>query len=273
MSSKIANCESIKDSFAEFLAASTTVLSVGQTCVLTLPVLSVDGRWADVFIERKLKNNLLVHDNGKASAEMFLQGVNMTGRIRREFELLARRYGVYFDSKSERFEALCKEDSANDLILRVAACSAVATRSLLDVVAIEEQECAVSHVRDFLEHWKRKHRSVGLSEREAFEGASKQHVFDFVLRALKKPPIVGVAVLSPTVSGLNTAERFGFKIQDLRATKAELKSIAVRTKPLNWSKDAVRVVERFADLVIKLDPAQRMLPTVEDDLNRMLGVA
>lgn len=274
--SKTLPCDSILDSVRSFIVSNTSAVSVGDTCIVTLPVPTVDGRWSDVFVVRRLKESLLVHDNGRASMEMFLRGTPLGDADHKEFSLLAKRYALHYSKREERFEAICKGQEAQDVIVRVAACSAVACRSLLEKRAADAiDESAVLHVKNILQKWRQKHPGVQLEERVKFDGSAKAHTFDFLLTASHHA--AAVSILTPTVSSIDSAERFGFKVQDMRAGNFKLRNVAVRVNRADgaqWSRPAIKVVDHFADLVIPVNLRQRTLPNTEDEgLTKLLTQA
>lgn len=268
------SCEALRESVVSFMAGNTFAMSAGGACVITLPVLTVDGRWSDVFIESRMKNSLIVHDNGKAFSEMFMHGLSISDKAYRDFSDLAHKYAIHFSREKERFETLCETGKAQDAIVRVATCSAVATRSLLEAQSVDDEDSAIAHVRIVLDSWIKRHKrkDVKITENTKMEGASKQHVFEFALH-LADHPTTAISVLSPTVSAINTAERFGFKIQDLRNARAQFRSVAVRVKRAGgWSKSAIKIIDHFSDLSIPVDLKQRSFPAIEQDrLDRLIA--
>ncbi len=56
------NCQSIRDSVAAYLAGSTTMSQRPDSCIITLPIPTLDGRLVDVFVEGTLADYVVVHD-------------------------------------------------------------------------------------------------------------------------------------------------------------------------------------------------------------------
>ena len=66
-------CQSVRDAMVAYLLETTVGEQIGDVCVVTLPIPTIDGRFVDVFVESRIGDYLLVHDGGKAANELILQ--------------------------------------------------------------------------------------------------------------------------------------------------------------------------------------------------------
>ena len=87
----VLNCQTTRESLIGYIANATAVTQIGETCVATLPIPTVDGRLVNVFVETTLGDYFVVHDGGKAVNELILQGVKIADSITQRFDALARR--------------------------------------------------------------------------------------------------------------------------------------------------------------------------------------
>src|SRR4051794_38149538 len=133
-----ANCKSIKAAVLQHLAEGTAVEHVGELCIVTLPIRTIDDRLVDVFVEPRQADFYLVHDACKAANELILRGINITNAMNRNYSLLAERFGVKWSG--EMFQTGCKVNGIASSALAIAMCSSMATLDLLGFVAEPEEE-------------------------------------------------------------------------------------------------------------------------------------
>jgi hypothetical protein len=233
-----------------YIADATAVTLVGNTCVATLPIPTVDGRLVDVFVETTLGDYYVVHDAGKAINELILQGVNITDSVTQHFEALARRFKISYTD--ETFKATVRSNEVQAMILAVGMCSGLAMAQLVGHIPAATEEPIRVQFGHALRGWARKRFKVAGDV--TVRGGYAQHRFDFVAYPKHaKAHTVAMSVLLPGSNSLAAAERFGFKATDLRATKyRNWKKVAVQGRSESWSGEAKALLVRCADVVIEL---------------------
>jgi hypothetical protein len=211
-------CQSLKESLVRHFARATAVSQMGDACVATLPIPTVDGRVVDVFVETTLGDYFVVHDDGKAVDELVLQGVKITQSVADHFAAIARRFKVsYVD---ETFRSTVRSDDLQAAILAVGTCSSLAIGQLVGQIAVLPEEPIREQFGHALKSWARQRLKV---QREvAVTGRKTRHKFDFVAspKTGRSRPIA-VSVLLPGSNSKGAAERFGFIATDLDATPFE----------------------------------------------------
>jgi hypothetical protein len=243
-------CHSVKQSLVEYLVGTTTVEQVGDSCVATLPIPTVDGRLVDVFIETRMGDYCLIHDGGKAVNELILQGVKITPSINEHFEALAARFSLSY--AGEMFKAAGKMADARSMILAVGMCSSLAVGQLVGHIATLVEEPLREQFGHALRGWARKRFKI--SGDVTVQGGSYQHKFDFVAYPKKsQEQAIAMSVLAPGSSPLGTAQRFGFKVLDLQSTPyAKWRRVAVEGRSELWTPEAKTLIRKFADAVIEI---------------------
>jgi hypothetical protein len=260
-------CLSIKDSILSFVAQNTIVEQMGNMCVATLPIPTVDGRFVDVFIESKIGDYIFVHDGGKAANEMIIQGMDLTESVHRACEQLAHNFGVSW--VDETFQSTCKLTQLNRAVMNVAACSSLATFHLVGHEAAAEENPIRGQVGVVLRKWARKRATV--KDQVTLQGKLDLYAFDFLVRDRSMSSPVAVSVVHPTGGALSAAQRFGFKMEDLRGTQADKwKQLVVEVKSEAWSAKARRIIAEYADGVIEIGvdkkPVQSEIATAMERL-------
>lgn len=244
-------CESIRDSVVRYLLETTILQSVGETCAVTLPIPTVDGRIVGVFIEPRLSDYFIVNDAGKAVNELILQGVKITDSVKDYLAAIARGFRISYTD--EMFQAAGKRDDLERMILAVGACSALAMAQLIGHITVPSEEPMREQFGRALRSWARKKFTV-LSD-VSVKGRHAQHRFDFVAAPLKharKEPIM-LSVLSPGSNPLAAAQRFGFKATDLESTQfGKRPKVAVEDRSELWTPEAKTILRNCADLVIEV---------------------
>jgi hypothetical protein len=243
-------CESLRDSLTDYLLETTTFEQIGNTCVLTLPIPTVDGRIVGVFVEQRMGDYFLISDGGKAINELILQGVKITDSIKEHFAALAERFNISYTD--EMFQGTGKQADLQRLILAVGTCSGMAMGQLVGHVVMPQEEPIREQFGHALRSWARNKARVS-SEIE-LKGKRATHKFDFVAypKIVGAEPIV-MSVLSPGSSSLGAAERFGFKATDLDSTRyKKWRRVAVEGHAEAWSSEAKDIVRSCAELVIEM---------------------
>ena len=117
-------CSSIKSAVVAAWTANTSVKTRGLTCVLTLPIQTLDGRFVEVFVEQKFGDSLLVHDAGKTVGELHVQGMHWTDSRRAILKGIAERFRVQLDERGV-FQTLCKKNAVQQAVLAISQCASV----------------------------------------------------------------------------------------------------------------------------------------------------
>ena len=262
------NCLSIKQMMSEYLALQTSAQCVGDAYVVTLPFLTIDGRWVDVFVEPRAADYFLVNDGGKAVNELILKGIKITSAIERDLGIFAERFQVAYTD--ETFQTGAKIDGLARAVAGVGMCSSLAMTETLQYSSQAQTETVEGQVKNVLKKWGR--GRAKLTNDVTVAGKLNKHQFHFLLSPSKKPP-VSVSILNPTAGSLSAAERFGFKTKDLVGTPFDKwRSIAVETKAEVWSADARRIVEKCADAVISIPSTERpSYKEISEVLDRMIA--
>lgn len=254
-------CHSVRNLLLSHIASLSSVEQVDDACVVTLPILTADSRLVDVFVETRAADCFLVHDGGKAMNELILQGINVTESVEGSFSKIAKQFNVLWND--EMFQSICKIDTLPAKVLAIGACSSMAMHHAIGHEATEAPEDSVrDQMGQVLRKWARDTATV--REYVPAEGKIKQHSFDFVAYPKdRKIQPFSVSILSPGSASLATAERFGFKMNDLKgAAAAKWRSVAVEARAEKWSTEASRIVRQCADLVIPITSERK--PTVKD---------
>ena len=261
----VINCGSIKQLLIEHLASSVDVNQVRDMCVATIPFVTIDSRWVDVFIEPRAKDFFLVHDAGKAVNEIILHGIKLTSSVDKNLGLIAGRFGVAYTD--EMFQTGVKINKLADRVYAIGMCSALAMTQLLDHVPMIEEESLQDHIAVALRQWNK--GSLAQIERDKkVAGDLKQHHFDFLVTPRNHAP-VSITIVNPTAGALSAAERFGFKTKDL-AQYPDWQHVAVQAKSEVWSQEAKRIVDRCANAVIEAPSgAPPTYQAISDALDRI----
>lgn len=132
------SCNSVRDALVERLAQDIFVSEINDQCVLTLPFRTIDDRYPDVFVERKLGGSFLVHDAGRTTSSLYAQGIHMTeGRIA-AFGHIGATLGVGYSDGT--FQVLCSDSDLQAAILAVAECILFGTMELLAQKPVFDEE-------------------------------------------------------------------------------------------------------------------------------------
>lgn len=270
-------CSEVSEAIRAFLAKNVSAQDVPGACIVTLPVPAADGRLIDIFIESKIGSNCLIHDGGKAANEIIMSGVDLTPRIKRRFDKLARTFKVFWDSNSDMFTATCKADDLSHAVLRLAGCSALATYEIAVREAFEQEEEEAPIRAQFsaaLAGWAKTARwgnkRPTIREKVSVTGRHSQHEFDFLVDGKRHSP-VAVSILIPTNGSRSAAERFGFKVADTDHTEAsKWKRLAVAARAEDWSDNSRGIVRACADDMIEIGKARKPIQNqIEEAMERL----
>jgi hypothetical protein len=245
------NCQSIKESLRAYLAGSTAVSQGPDSCIITLPIPTLDGRLVDVFIEGTVGDYMVIHDGGKAVNELILQGVELTDSIDEYMESLAKRFQLSY--RDESFTVTTRQSQILDKILAIGMCSGLAMGQLIGNVGSLPEEPMRRQFGKALKKWAQRRAKV--TSDVVVKGRRGRHRFDFLatLRAANHKTPIAVSVLTPGSNSLAAAERFGYIASDLDNTPfALLPRVAVESRSEAWSAEAKSTVRDCADLVIEI---------------------
>jgi hypothetical protein len=260
-------CHSTRESLMAYLASATSVAKVGNSCVATLPIPTVDGRLVDVFVEDTLGDYFVVHDGGKAVNELILQGLRVTDSIAEHFVALATRFGISFTD--EMFKATVRSPEIQSMILAVGMCSGLAMGQLVGHVPMAVEEPLRNQFGHTVRGWAKKRFRVAGDV--TVKGQYAKHRFDFVAYPKQhQAPTVAMSVLLPGSNSLAAAERFGFKTTDLKSSKKyrDWRRVAIQGRSELWSFEARTLLQRCADVVIELpDDLKLDKDVVKEKLN------
>lgn len=251
------SCLTTRDRLAEYLARATSVTQVGNMCVATLPIPTVDGRLVDVFIETTLGDYCIVHDGGKALNELILQGVKITDSISQHFGIIAQRFKVSYTDES--FKATVRIPDVQSAILAVGMCSSLAMAQLVGHIPALVEEPLRDQFGHMVKGWAK--TKFKICDGVSVQGEYAQHRFDFVAYPKRaKAPTVAMSVLLPGSNSLAAAERFGFKATDLKSSPKyrDWRKVAIQGRAELWSHEARKLLERCADVVIEIPDDPRM---------------
>lgn len=253
----VTNCLSLKELILQHLAERTSVETLGNLCVLTLPVRTFDNRLVDVFVQPRQADYFLVHDAGKAANEIILRGMNITESMKIRFERMAASFGIHW--AEEMFQAGCKLPGVAAKALAVATCSAAASVELLESVPEEVEEGVRKQFGHALRVWGRSRAKIKTDQPAI--GQWKQHSFDFVAYPRAGQPIA-INILNPSGGPISVAERAAFRARDLEGTPFGIwRKVAVRSEAECWTRPSRELINKCSDAVIELNSGQ--LATVE----------
>lgn len=257
------NCQSLKATLLDFLGTGINVAEIRDYCVLTLPQKTLDDRLVSVFVQEKMPGFFLVHDGGKAAAELFAQGIHVTDLKLQTLEELAERYGATFAHGA--FRIGCKTDELNTAILSIAQCATLSTWHILGHKPSFTEEPVLHRVGAAIRAWDAPYVKE-VRERVKVPGRKTQHVIDFVsfpLNVVGTP--IGVKVVRPSDNPLEQARGFGFMAYDLENTPYETWArVAVVTKADEWTDTALELVRASAAGTVEVEAGR------EDEIQTLL---
>jgi len=263
-------CSTIRSSLVGYLGEQIGVSAVDRTCVITLPLKTLDDRYLDVYVEPTVSTWVSVHDGGDAVAELYLQGIHLTGNGEDEMRAIAERYGVAFSAGS--FSALVKPEETQRAVLAIAQCASIAMHRVLAHKAVLDDEPVSALVRRTLTKWQPE--SVDLKHHVRVKGmASPNHLFDSVAFPRDgRTQAVAIRTLGTAYRPEIQTARYGFAALDLEGTPySKWRRVAVVAKVEKWPAGSLETVRRLSSLTIEVntgdeDRISRLLPTYVSDL-------
>ena len=247
-------CLSLKQSVLSYLNKEVEVIAFDeQHCVLTLPLKTLDNRYIEIFVDPKIGGHFaLVHDGGKATAELFAQGIHSTRTKEYQLKAVAERYSVTFADGV--FSVGCRMDAIQKAVLSIAQCASLAMHDVLAHLPVIEEEPVASVVRRTLDRWRPS--DVDLKHRVHVKGRTSdaEHVFDSV--AFPKTAgrhIVAVNTLGPGYPPPIQADRYGFLVLDIEGSDYYINwlRLAVISRVDCWSLTALKQVRSLANKTLE----------------------
>ena len=266
------SCLTLKESFARYFLNEVAVTPLRDSCVFTLPIMTLDQRYPDVFIEKKLENTFLVHDAGTTVAQLYAQGIHVTESRASSLEAIAQRFGaVYAEEKFQRLtDAKCLESS----VLAIAQCELMGMHEILEHNPIIEQDSVDLRVKQALELWRPPYIR-DIRYRLKIQGKKANHSFDFVTFPTdSQHKSAALRILKPSSSPQAQAERYGFLALDLEGTSYEgWNRFAIITKAEQWTKGPLSLVRSLSTKTIEVrsgeeDSLGESIPSVMDEFDQ-----
>lgn len=246
------DCLRMKDDLLRFIDSELTVSRFDeQHCIVTLPLMTLDGRYLDVHVEER-DGSITVHDGGRTVSELYAQGVHMNTKRFGVFFDLARRYGAYFDRQDDAFRITGSGVNVQEAVLTIAQCASLAmhdvvnrrpTAGSVDVPYLVKRTMMQWRTPDFNIH--KDFPLVGTSGKAV-------HHFDYLADPTKPGARkVAVQVLSRTVASHFQARTYGFLVLDLKGTDYDSwPRIAVVSGAVNWDRKSLEIVKSLSDRTI-----------------------
>lgn len=239
-------CHSIRASLLHYLGEQTEILSLGDTCIISLPIKTVDNRWVEISVDQRMDGYYVVHDGGKTFGELVSHGVRITESQTILLNQIACTYGAVV--KDGAFAVGCKSDKLQEAILAVAQCASLGMLEAMKHRPVVEEEPIVAVAGDVISEW-----SAGrgkIQRRAQIQGDSAQHKLDFVFypsRSGKHHPIA-VNVLQPSYTPMISAQRYGFLALDVDkvAFFRNWRRLAIIARRSEWTPEAVALIEKHA---------------------------
>lgn len=264
----IQNCSSIRAELLNYIGKQTDVTGLRDSCIITLPLRTVDDRWVDVYIEQRNADYFIVHDAGKTVSELLSHGLNLTESKISLLGCIAQRFGANVNDGS--FMRGCKLSGLQEAIMAIAQCASLGMIELLKHSANFAELPLTTALDAALHSWAGDRASV--ESRVVVQGESVQHTFDFVCRPLADNiQTVAVSILRPSYTPMATAKLYGFTILDLGRKKSGWKKMAILAKDSEWTEDARELIRKHAGKVISIASAdlrelKTELPSALDEL-------
>jgi hypothetical protein len=263
------SCSSIKESLIDYLRREIEVATFAESCVLTLPLKTIDDRLVDVIVDRKPPDYFVVHDGGKSISELFVQGIKLTDSVLRRLENIAKINGALLIK--DAFTVGCKADKLQDSIITVALCSTLAMLELIGHKPEVEEEPIASRVNRTLRNWQPEFIK-SISSRVSVKGRRFQHRFDFVVSPRDEHRTSAVQILTHSYPGNIQSQRYAFLVLDIENTAYfQWPRCAIISKAETWSTGARKVVSELSKRVLELKTGEEsaieeVLPSYMDEL-------
>lgn len=265
------DCRSFREALLGYLDHELEATAFENQCVLTLPLKTLDDRFLDVYIEEHPPENLVVHDGGRTTAELFVQGIHLNPKKEELFKEIARRYGVNYGDGS--FIVLCKYSEAQSAILAIAQCASLAMHEVLTHRPEFAEEIPSLIVRRTLDTWKPDH--LDLRHRLSVNGNTPgaKHTFDSVAFSKRSEGrAVAVQALAFGYGPQVQADRYGFLVLDIRGTEYDdWQRLAVVSKADHWPAKVLQQVRSLSNKTLEVPSGdntaiERLLPSYVEEL-------
>jgi len=243
------NCRSIRETLLTYIGEQTDVIESTQSCVITLPIKTVDARWVDVYVDRRAADFFVVHDGGKTFSELISHGVKMSDARFALLIDLAQRFGATVRERS--FVIGCKADGLQEAILAIAQCAGLGMFELLKHSPTYPDLPLYGTLRERLEAWARNRAKI--DERVPVRGKTLQHEFDFVAHPLRKGQTIAIKVLNPSYTPMITAKQYGFLALDVAQSEYRVwKRLVILARGDEWTPESVDLIEKHAQRVVSI---------------------
>jgi hypothetical protein len=245
-------CSSIRAALLEYFVDQTEVLSLRDTCVISLPIKTVDNRWVEVYIDQRMEGFYVVHDAGKTSGELISHGVKITEARSTTLNQIAGSFGASL--KDGAFVVGCKGDKLQEAIFAVAQCASLGMLEALKHQPVIEDEPIVELAGDVICGWSEGKGKV--KRRVTIHGDSASHQMDFVFfpeNNGRNHPIA-VNILHPSYTPMISAQRYGFLALDVEKVPLyrDWRRLAILARRGQWTPEAVALIEKHASRTIQV---------------------
>ena len=249
-----------------FLDKKVKVREMQDSCIVTLPMETVDKRKVSVVID-SIGDTFVVHDGGKTLSELFCHGVSMTDtRLSHQIDIAAK-HGAHFKNKMIR--VVCKREDLERAIFAVAQCSSMAMLDLVSHKARLDDDSVPSKVSGILDLWRP--ADVQISKNVDVRTVESDHRLNAVCRA-SSGVIIGVKVLGSDNPKKN-AQQYGYMDLDMTSNDEyrNWARFAIVSGAENWNERTLGVVYRHATKVLEVkskneDEFLGRIPAIMSDL-------
>ena len=251
------DCRSLKDSLLLYLSTSLEVSAYeNRQCIVTLPIQTLDHRFIDVCVESKIGDAIMVHDGGKATSELFSQGIHLTNTREAVLKAIAHRYGATFADGT--FSIFCKanRNEVEGAIFAIGQCASLAMYDVLKHSPLIEDESMSILVKRAVEDWHPEGFELKYRVPVKTPTRGVDHFFDVVMfprQDTKTRTTVAVTALTLGYPPQVQADRYGFLALDLRGTMFEKWArLAVIPKIERWPEPALRQIRALSTQTLEV---------------------
>ncbi len=248
-------CRSIRAALLEYFGEQTEVLSLGNTCVISLPIKTVDNRWVDVYIDERMEGYYVVHDAGKTSSELISHGVKITGGQMATFNQIAGSFGAAVQEDGS-FVFGCKREGLQEAIFAVAQCASLGMLEVVKHRPVVEDEPVVRLAGEVISDWSDGKGKI--HRRFSVHGESAQHKVDFVFfpRLNGRHRTIAVNILIPSYTPMIAARLYGFMAVDIEKIPiySDWRRLAILSRRNQWTQDAIDLIKKHAAYTIQIGP-------------------
>ena len=245
-------CDSIRDALLEYFGDQTEVLSLRDTCVISLPIKTVDNRWIDVYIDQRMEGFYVVHDGGKTTGELISHGVKITEAKLTTLNQIAGSFGA--SVKDSTFVVGCKRDKLQEAIFAIAQCASLGMLEAMKHQPVIEDEPILALAGDVISEWSDGKGKI--KRRVTIQGDSASHQMDFVFfpKNNGRHYPIAVNILHPSYTPMISAQRYGFLALDIDKVPmyGDWKRLAILARRGQWTPEALAIIERHAARTIQV---------------------